>query len=230
MRAGKNVDASLVEDEVRAGNRGAAAAKLAIEADRRGQMFHQERGTAIDDTCVAIVGAHPVSRVCGAARFEADRVRRGLVLRLPVERIVIAAVAEVKETSSGGEEVEGGFGVAAGGLEDSTSLPWPLLGFLQVEQQGKPDGQMVVAQTAWTVLEIGLEMKDCIAEFGVAGAGNFSQFLCNGVPLAQYQAGEHGLMELLIKGELSGEKATVESGEREFEIIRIETGYFFDCA
>ena len=40
LRAGKDVDAALVENEVGAGDGSAAAAELAIEADRRGQMFH----------------------------------------------------------------------------------------------------------------------------------------------------------------------------------------------
>jgi hypothetical protein len=91
---------------------------------------------------VAIVGAHPVGRIGGAARFQADGVGGGLVLRLPVERIVVAAVAEVEKTSRGGQKVEGRLGVAAGALEDAAALAGPLLGLLQVEEQGEPDGQV----------------------------------------------------------------------------------------
>ena len=42
LRAGKNVDAPLVENEVGAGDRRPAAAELAVEADRRRQMLHQQ--------------------------------------------------------------------------------------------------------------------------------------------------------------------------------------------
>src|SRR5580658_8861660 len=49
LGAGKDVDAALVENKVGACNGGAAAAELAIEADGRGQMLHQQRGAAIDD-------------------------------------------------------------------------------------------------------------------------------------------------------------------------------------
>ena len=198
---GTNVDAALVEEEVGSGDGGAAAAELAIEADRGGQVLHQQRGAAIDDAGVAIVGAHPVGGVGGAAGLQADGVGGGFVLRLPVEGVVVAAVAEVEKTSGGGEEVEGGLGVAAGALEDAAALAGPLLGLLEVEEQGEPDGEVVVAQAAGTVLEIGFEVEDGVAELGVAGAGDLAQLLRDGVPLAQHQAGKDGLVELLVERE-----------------------------
>ena len=201
LRAGSDVDAALVEQEVGAGDGRAAAAELAIEADRGGQMLHQQRGAAIDDAGVAIVGPHPVSGIGGAAGFKADGVGGGFVLGLPVEDIVVAAVAEVEKTSRGGEEVEGGLGVAAGALEDAAALAGPLLGFLEMEEQGEPDGEVIVAQAAGTILEIGFEMKDGVAELGVAGAGDLAQLLGDGVPLAQDQAGQDGLVELLVERE-----------------------------
>ena len=77
---GSDVDAALVEEEVGAGNGSAAAAELAVEADRGGQVFHEQGGAAIDDARMAIVGAHPVGGVGGAAGFKADGVGGGFVL------------------------------------------------------------------------------------------------------------------------------------------------------
>ena len=134
LRAGLNVDAALVEQEVGAGDGRAAAPELAVKADRRGQVLHEQCGAAIDDAGVPVIGAHPVGGIGGAAGFKADGAGRGFVLRLPVERVVVAAVAEVQETSRRGEEVEGGFGVAARALEDAAALARPLLGRLQMEQ------------------------------------------------------------------------------------------------
>ena len=139
-------------------------------------------------------------------------------------------MAEVEETSGGGEEVEGGFGVAARALEDAAALARPLFCLLQVKEQGEPDGEMVVAQAAGTVFQVGFEMKDGVAEFGVAGAGDFAELLRDGVPLAEDEAGKGGLVELLIERELAGEEAAVESGEGEFEIVGIEAAGFFDGA
>ena len=139
-------------------------------------------------------------------------------------------MAEVEETSGGGEEVEGGLGVAAGALEDAAALAGPLLGFLQMKEQGEPDGEVVVAQAAGTVLEVGLEVKDGVAEFGVAGAGDFAQLLRDGVPLAEDEAGQDGLVELLVERELAGEEAAVEGGQGEFEVVGIEAAGFLDGA
>ena len=223
LRAGNNVDAALVEDEVGAGDGCAAAAELAIEADRRGQVFHQQRRAAVDDARVAIVGPHPVGGVGGAAGLEADGVGRGFVLRLPIESVVVAAVAEVKETSRRGEKIEGRLGVAAGDLEDAAALAGPFLRFFQMEQQSEPDGEMVVAQAAGAILEVGLQMEDGVAELGVAGAGDLAELLCDGVPLAQHQAGKNALVELLVEGKLAGEEAAIEGGQGELEVVGVET-------
>ena len=227
LRAGHDVDASLVEEEVGSGNGGAAAAELAVEADRGRQVLHEQGRAAVDDPGMAIVGAHPIGRIGGAAGFQADGVGGGFVLGLPVEDIVVAAVAEVEETSRGGEEVEGRLGVAAGALEDAAAVAGPLLGLFEVEEQGEPDGEVVVAQAAGTVLEVRLQVKDGVAEFGVAGAGDLAELLGDGVPLAQHQAGQDSLMKLLVEGELAGEEAAVEGGQGEFEVVGVETAGFF---
>ena len=137
-------------------------------------------------------------------------------------------MAEVKKTSGGREEVKGGLSVAASALEDAAPLAGPFLGLLEVKEESEPDGEVVIAQTARTVLQVGFEMKDGVAEFGVAGAGNFTELLSNGVPLAQHQAGENSLVELLVKRELAGEEAAIESSQREFEVVGIEAAGFLD--
>ena len=223
LGAGKDVDAALVEHEVGARDGSAAAAELAVEAHRRGQMLHQQRGAAVDHAGVPVVGSHPVSGVGGAARFKADGERGGLILGLPVEDIVVAAVAEVKKTSRGGEEVEGRLGVAAGALEDAAALAGPLPGLLEVEQNGEPDGKVVVAQAAGTILEVGLQMKNRVAELGVAGAGNFAQFLGDRRPLAQNQARKGDLVQLLVERKLAGQKAAIEGGEGEFKVVGVKS-------
>jgi hypothetical protein len=201
-----------------------------VKTDRGGQVLHEKGGAAIDYASVAIVGAHPVGRIGGAAGFQADGVGGGFVQGLPVESVVVAAMAEVKETSGGGEEVKGRFGVAAGGLEDAAALAGPLLGFLEVKEQGKPDGEVVVAQTAGTILQVGFQMENRVAKLGVARSGDFAELLGDGIPLAEDQAGQDGLMELLVELEIAGEEAAVKGGESEFEVVRIESAGFLDGA
>ncbi len=180
LRAGLDINSALVKKEFSSSNGSAAAAELAIKADRSGKMLHQQGGAPIDDAGVPVIGSHPVGGIGGAAGFKADGKGSGLVLRLPVERVVVAAMAEVKETSSGGEEIEGSFRVSARALEDAASLARPLFGFFQVEQDSKPNRQVIVAKSAGAIFEIGFEVKDGVAEFGVPGARDFPQFLGDG--------------------------------------------------
>jgi hypothetical protein len=73
-------------------------------------------------------------------------------------------------------------------------------------------------------------VEDGVAELGVAGAGDLAQLLGDGVPLAQHQAGQDGLMELLVERELAGQEAAVERGQREFEVVGVEAAGFLDGA
>ena len=184
LRAAEDVDAALVEDEIGARDGSAAAAELAVEADRGGKVFHQQRGAAVDHARMPVIGAHPVGRVGRAARLQPDGLGRRFVLRLPVQRVVVAAVAEVQETSCRGEKIEGRFRIAARALEHAAPLPRPLLGLLQMEQEREPHSEMVVAQAAGTVLQVGLEVKDGVGVLLVAGAGDLAQLLRDRVPLA----------------------------------------------
>src|ERR1700692_4472114 len=71
-------------------------------------------------------------------------------------------------------------------------------------------------------------MEDGVAILGMAGAGNLAQLLGDGVPLAENEVGKDRLMKLLVERKLAGQKPTVERGQGEFEIIRIEFAGFLD--
>jgi hypothetical protein len=99
-----------------------------------------------------------------------------------------------------------------------------------VEEEGEPDGEVIVAQAAGTLFEVGLEVKDGVAEAGMASAGNFAELLGDGVPLTEHESRQNHLVELLVERELAGEEAAVEGGEGEFEVVGIEFAGFLDGA
>ncbi len=152
-------------------------------------------------------------------------------------------MTEVKETAGGGEEVEGCFGVAVGGLPvaipaergglfsrggDAAPLLRPGLVLFEMEEQGEPRGQVEVTQAAGTILDVGFEVEDGVAEFGVAGPGDFAEFLGDLIPFAEDEAREGFVMELLVEDEVSSEETMIEGGEGEFEIVGVEpAGYSF---
>ncbi len=139
-------------------------------------------------------------------------------------------MAEVEKTACGGEEVKGGLSVAARALEDAAALPGPLLCLFQMEEQGEPDGEMVVAQAAWTILQVRFQMKDGVTELFMAGAGDLAQLLRDGVPLAQNQTGKGRLVELLVEREVAGEEAAVEGGQSELEVVGVEAAGLLERA
>src|SRR5579859_6639505 len=99
-----------------------------------------------------------------------------------------------------------------------------------MEQECEPHGEVVVAQAARTVLEVWLEVEDGVRVLLMAGTGNLAQLLGDGAPLAQNQTGQDGLVELLVERKLAGQKAAIERGECEFEIVRIKSSGFLERA
>ena len=134
LRARNYVDAALVEQKIGAGNRRSAPPELPVEADRRGQMLHQQRRSTINNARVAIVGSHPVTRIRRPAGLKADAACSGFVLRLPVERVVVAAMAKMQKAASSSQKIESSLCVAPRRLENAAALAWPLPGFFQVKE------------------------------------------------------------------------------------------------
>ncbi len=139
-------------------------------------------------------------------------------------------MAEVQKTARRGKKVESRFGIAACALEDAAALPRPLLGLFQMEQNSEPDGQVKVAQPAGTILQVGFQVKDRVAELGVARAGDLAQLLRDVVPLAQHQTGKGNLVELLVKRKLAGQEAAVERSDGELQIVGVEAACFLYVA
>ena len=221
----------LFEEEIGARNRGAAAAHLLVKRlARRGQAVEHQGGATKDGAGMAVVGAHPVSGIGGASGFEADAERGGFVLGVPVEGVVVAIAAEVQETSGCGEKVEGGFGVVRACLRRRGDFLGPALLPLQMTQQKEPLGELVIAKAAGAFLDVGFQMEDRVAVFGVARARHLGELLGDGAPFAEQQCGKHFGLKAAIECAVSDEEAAVESGDDEFEIVRVSAFAFLQGA
>ncbi len=89
---------------------------------------------------------------------------------------------------------------------------------------------MVVAEAAGTLLDIRFKMKDGVAVFGVAGAGDLGEVLDDDIPVAQGEDGEEIVFEAAVEGGVSGEEAAVEQRDREFEVGGIDLVAFLEGA
>ena len=85
-------------------------------------------------------------------------------------------MAEVQKAARSGQKIKRRLGIAARALENATALAGPFPGFLQMEEQRKPDGQVIVAQAARTLLQVGLQMENGVAILRVPRAGQFPSF------------------------------------------------------
>ena len=139
---------------------------------------------------MAVVRPHPVSGVGGAFGFEADTLRRRFILRMPIEAVVVAAAAEVEKASRGAEKFKRRRSVVVHRIERVSEAGGPGLMFANVVQQVEPVGQLMIAQTARTLFDIGFEMEDGVAVFLVARAGQIGKSVHDAAPLAQRDFGQ----------------------------------------
>ena len=86
----------------------------------------------------------------------------------------------------------------------------------------KPVRDVVIAETTGSVFHVGLEMKNGVAKFGVAGTRNVRQFLDQVFRFASDEIGNQCVVQTRKQRAIAGEIAAVEERNREFRIIGIE--------
>ena len=109
---------------------------------------------------------------------------------MPIEAVVVAAAAEVEKTARSAEKFKRRRSVVVRGVERVSEAGWPGLMFANVVQQVEPVGQLMIAQAAWTLFDIGFEMEDGVAVLLMARAGQFGKSMDDAAPLAQRDFGQ----------------------------------------
>ncbi len=94
---------------------------------------------------------------------------------------------------------------------------------LQGEKQIEPLGKLIVAQTAGTLFDIGLEMEDGVAVFQVARAGHLGEILDDACSThaARVRAGGC-VLKPLVESVIPAEIAAVQQRHHEFKVVGIE--------
>ena len=128
----------------------------------------------------------------------------------------------MKKTAHRVEEVAGGGELRLKRRRNQRGAIGP--GALLVEggDQRQPAGDVLIAQPAGTLLHVGFEMKDGVAELGLPGAGEFGNALHQRLPLAAHQPWQKLVVELAEERAIAGQKAGVEQGERAFDVVGVE--------
>src|ERR1700761_7563868 len=94
----RNIDASVLNDKVGARNGNSFPPLRTVKRlSCRGESFRRQDCPAKDRPGVPVVRPHPISGGRGACGFEADNLRRRLILRMPIEAVVVAATAQMEK-------------------------------------------------------------------------------------------------------------------------------------
>ena len=86
---------------------------------------------------------------------ETDFVSGSGVLRFPGQRIVVALVAEMQETTRGHQRTQGCIELLLKRLGKDRVFARPDMVFFDGRQERQPVDDVVIAQASWTVLQIG---------------------------------------------------------------------------
>lgn len=89
---------------------------------------------------------------------------------------------------------------------------------------------MMVAQTAGTLFDIGLEMEDGVAVFLVTHAGEVGKPVCDAAPFTQRNFGQGCVLQHLRESVIPGDEPPVQQGEGEFDVVRVVTIAFLEGA
>ena len=179
---------------------------------------------------MTVVGPHPVGRVGGALGFEADTLRRRFILRMPIEAVVVAAAAQVEKAARGAQKFKRRRSVVVHRIKGVSKAGGPGLVFANMVQQVEPVGQLMIAQTARTLFDIGFEMEDGVAVFLVARAGQVGKPVNDAAPFAQCDFGQRLRLQSLVQAVVAGDEAAVKQGEGEFDVVGVVAIAFLEGA
>ena len=145
---------------------------------------------------------HPVGCIDAAASRsrQPDAVPGRRILRLPVQRVVVALVAIVQETPDGCQERHCLLKLLTAGAGGQRSPE--ALRILSCPQANQPLPDIRIPQTAGAILDIGLQVKQRVAELRMALAGELRQLYTDRFAIASAQlrdtlfveSGEHILI------------------------------------
>jgi hypothetical protein len=175
---------------------------------------------------MAEVGTHPVGGIdaCVAGAAQADAELGCGVLRLPVQRVVVALVAVVEEAAHGGEEGEGV-------VEVAVVLRCAVVGVHAPQPEpSQPVADVGVAQTAGAVLDVRLQVKERVAEAGVAGESEPRQLRCDGFGVRGVHAADGFVAQPFVEGLIAGDAAQIEQRQPKFGVGCVKAGALFDRA
>jgi len=136
---------------------------------------------------MAEVNSHPIRRAHRIRVGCPNRLGSGVVLGFPCEHIVVAPVAEMEKTAYRHEEVQSWLELFVHLRRQQGTGFRPVAQFVHRRNQRQPARHVVIAEAAGRFLDVGLEMKNRVAVFGVAVARDLGEPLHQTLRLTHHQ-------------------------------------------
>ena len=96
-------------------------------------------------------------------------------------------------------------------------------------EAAEPGADVRIAQTAGALFDVGLEVEEGIAIFGVASAGHFEEAGADFFAIAGDHLCQCSLDQACAERGIAGKGACVDKGERKLNVFRIEFFTFGEC-
>ena len=88
----------------------------------------------------------------------------------------------------------------------------------------EPAGIVIIAEAAGGIFQVGLEMENGFAVFGVALASEFGEIFAERGTIAGDDGGENVIVELVEEALITGQMAAIEQGDIELGIFALKFG------
>src|SRR5579864_3194747 len=171
---------------------------------------------------VAKINSHPCGSIQRLQTTHAYSQFSGFVLRFPSQHVVVAAVTIVQKGAHRTEKVQCGSKGLAHRFGEKQLLSGPDTLLVQGREQRKPASYVMVAQSARRLFDVGFEVKNSAAVFGVPRAGHLRELLDNIVPFPQKKLGQKFVVQTTEKVAIPGNIPAVEQRNSEFDVLRVE--------
>ena len=164
---------------------------------------------ARDNAGVTKVQLHPVGGIARHAARDADARCCRLVLRLPVERVHVPARAKVEKASNGSQKGEGVRELLRGCGR-------------RLRQARQPSAGVLIAQSAGTLLDVRLQVKEGVAIARVPLGRKLQQARADGLAIAFEQLRYRGVQQLFHQRGIARKRPQIQQRDGELRVLRIE--------
>src|SRR5439155_16717490 len=164
----------------------------------------------MNSTGVAEINPHPSSGIEALGFLHADIAGCGFVLRLPGQHVVIASLPVVKKCADRSEELQ---------RRLQFLVTWPLLQRLlrrpltltiKPREQRHPRSNVVVADPAGRLFQVGLKMERGVSILSVSRTSDFGELLDDVISFPQKEFWQHFFVQPLEQFSIAGNVPAIE--------------------